>query len=81
MIWADHVEAPVAEEVEKYRVELAADDGSVEALSLDLAVPQAIVPASQIEPFIIGNVSKLSVRIYQIGDHGLSEALAFEIPL
>lgn len=79
-IWPDHVEVPLAEEVEQYRVELSAESDSQVAISLDSVVPQAIVSEAQFEPFIVSNISYLSASVYQIGAYGLSEALAFEIP-
>ncbi len=81
IIWSDHVEVPLAEEVEKYRLELSADDGSGATLSYQLAVPQTIVSAIEIDPFLVGNVSNINARIQQIGAYGLSEALTFDIPL
>lgn len=81
IIWSDHVEVPLAEEVEKYRLELLADNGSGGALSYELAVPQTTVLAVEIDPFLVGNASSISVKIHQIGAYGLSDALAFEIPL
>jgi hypothetical protein len=80
-IWSDHVEVPLAEEAEKYQVELSADDGSEAVISLESVVPQAIVASTQIEPFLAGTISQLSIKIFQIGASGRSAALAFEIPL
>mgnify|MGYP003643011927 FL=1 len=80
-IWSDHVEVPLAEEVEKYRVELSASDGSVAPVFQESAVPLIIVSVAEIDPFFINNISNISARIFQVGAHGLSEALVFEIPL
>ncbi len=80
-IWSDHVEVPLAEEVEKYRVELSASDGSIVPVLHESAVPLAVVPAAQIAPFFVDNISNISARVRQVGAHGLSAALAFEIPL
>jgi len=80
-IWSDHVEVPLAEEAEKYRVELSAGDGSEALISLESIVPQVIVDSAQIEPFLAGNPSQLGVKIFQVGASGRSAALAFAIPL
>ena len=79
-IWSDHVEVPLAEEVEQYRVELSADDGSV-SISLDSTVPHITVSAAQIAPILISNFSHLSAKVHQVGAYSLSEALILEIPL
>ncbi len=81
IIWLDYVEVPLAEEVEKYRLELSADDGSETALSYEVALPRTIVPAAEIAPFLVSNVSGISAKIQQIGAYGLSDPLVFEIPL
>lgn len=80
-IWSDHVEVPLAEEVEKYRIELATDDGSEAAVSLESPEAHATISAAQIEPIITSNISNISIRIFQVGASGRSVALAFEIPL
>lgn len=80
-VWSDRVEVPLAEEVEKYRVELSAGDGSGISVSVESTVPQAIVSQEQIELFRMNNDSQLIAKVYQIGVYGLSEALDFQIPL
>ncbi|MEH6662952.1 MAG: phage tail protein [Parasphingorhabdus sp.] len=80
-IWSDHVEVPLAEEVEKYRVELAVADGSVASVSLESPEESVIISAAQIQAFVTNNINDISVRIFQIGGSGRSAALAFEIPL
>tara|TARA_R110001606_G_scaffold396190_1_gene569851 strand:+ start:912 stop:3137 length:2226 start_codon:yes stop_codon:yes gene_type:complete len=80
-LWPDHVEVPLAEEVEKYRIEISADDGAGLSLLLESAVPQIIVPAAQLEPFFLSNINYLNTTVFQIGAYGLSEGLAFEISL
>ena len=80
-IWADHVEVPLAEEAEKYRVELSASDGS-EPLFLDEpVVPKVVVSEAQIQVFQAGNNSNIWVKVFQVGAAGRSAPLAFEIPL
>ncbi|VWX61297.1 GTA baseplate fiber-binding domain-containing protein [Sphingorhabdus sp. 109] len=80
-VWSDHVGVPLAEAGEKYRVELVADGGSVAVVALETTEPFAIVSTAQIEPFMTGNASSMDVSIFQIGDAGRSEPLAFSIPL
>ncbi|MGB5484862.1 phage tail baseplate protein [Parasphingorhabdus sp.] len=80
-IWSDHVEVPLAEEVEKYRVELSPDDGSGVAISIESAIPHVVLSASQMEPFIASGIGNISAKICQVGAYGLSEALVIDIPL
>ena len=72
---------PLAEEIEKYRVELSADDGSVGTIVIEPEVPNVILTVEQIDPFRDGNIDSMIARIRQIGSYGLSEELVIEIPL
>jgi hypothetical protein len=80
-VWRDHVEVPLAEEDEQYRVELSADNVSVAPLLLNSEVPRIVVAAAQLDRFIINNINNISVSIWQIGASGQSSALIFEVPL
>jgi len=80
-IWADHVEVPLAEEFEKYRVELSEEGDSEPAIVIETSEPQVVVAADQIAPILAHNSSGMTAQIRQIGSHGLSDALAFTIPL
>jgi len=79
-IWSDHVDVPLAEEAEQYRIELAAGEESVAIVSLEVQEARVTISSAQLEPFVAGNIDILSVRIFQIGDAGQSVALAFGIP-
>ncbi|MEH6715318.1 phage tail protein [Parasphingorhabdus flavimaris] len=81
MIWPDHVEVSLAEEIEKYRVELSADDGSVGTIMIEPEVPNVTLTVEQIDPFRDGSIDSMIARIRQIGSYGLSEELMIEIPL
>ena len=78
-IWSDHVEVPLAEEVEQYRIELRSDTAPESALSRQSSEPQANISAAEVEMITSGNVNKISVKIFQIGAFGLSDPLIFEI--
>ena len=78
-IWSDHVEVPLAEEVEQYRIELRSDTAPGSALSRQSSEPQAVISAAEVEMITSGNVNKISVKIFQIGAFGLSDPLIFEI--
>ena len=80
-VWSDHVEVPLAEEVEKYRLELSGDDGSGVAISIESVTPQVVLSAAQIKPFLAGGIGSISARIRQVGAYALSDALAIEIQL
>jgi hypothetical protein len=80
-IWSDHVEVPLAEEAEKYHVDLSAESLPENTVSGETAEPRIFLSAAQIEPFRTSNVSTLDVAIFQVGASGRSPALAFDIPL
>ena len=79
-IWPDHVEVPLAEEFEKYRVELSEEVDSEPAIVIETSEPQVVVAADQIAPILANNISGITAKISQIGSHGLSDALALTIP-
>jgi len=81
IIWSDHVEVPLAEEIEKYQVELSVPAGPGVAMLIESVMPHVIILATQIEPFLASNISNISVKIFQVGASGRSAALAFDIPL
>ena len=78
-IWADHVEVPLAEEFEKHRFELIAQGAAEAGISFEPTVPQVTLPAEQIGPLLANNPDLLIAKIYQIGVHGMSHPLEFEI--
>ena len=80
-VWSDHVEVPLAEEAEKYRVELSEEDSLEISLSLESVEPQVIISSAQLAPILLNNINYLTARIYQIGVNRLSPALIVEIPL
>ena len=77
-IWADHVDVPLAEETEKYRVVVRADGVPEGLVSSDVAEPRILLAAAAIASFLTGNIA---VEIFQVGGSGLSPPLAFGIPL
>ena len=79
-IWSDHVEVPLAEEAEKYWIELSTADGSAAPFSFESAAPQVIVSAALIDQIRLGSVS-IGVKIFQVGASARSAPLAFEISL
>ena len=80
-VWSDHVDVPLAEESEKYRVELSADDLPGVTVSRAAAEPLILFSEPEMAPFVTANISNMEVEIFQVGESGLSPALAFEIPL
>jgi hypothetical protein len=81
MIWPDHVEVPLAEEVEKYRLELSPAGGSGASIMIESEMPHVIISADQIGPFQAGEFDSLIAKVYQIGAYGVSEALVVEMPI
>ena len=81
MTWADHVEVPVAEEAEKYQVELSAPAASGTVVSRESVAPFITLSAAEIESFTTSEIGHIEARIFQVGASGRSVALAFQIPL
>ena len=69
LLWPDHVEIPLAEESEKYRVLI---DGQTIA---ELAVPLLVVPAAAVQEYRDLGMSDLPVTIHQVGQHNISDPL------
>jgi len=74
------VEVPLAEESEKYRVELSADvlPGPV---FRETAEPRIVLDAKEMEPFMTADISTVGVAIIQVGAAGQSPPLKFDIIL
>ena len=79
--WSDHVEVPLAEETEKYRIQLSADGLPEATISRETPEPRIHFTAAEIQPMVTGNISALGVAIVQVGAFGQSPPLAFDITL
>ncbi len=75
LIWPDHVEIPLAEEAEKYRVRI--DNEIVD----EPHVPVTLLPAATVQAYRDVSVSSLSIEVQQIGSHNVSDPLLFEVPI
>ncbi|WP_417611449.1 phage tail protein [Parasphingorhabdus sp.] len=80
-IWPDHVDVPLAEESEGYRVELAAESGSGPVIVIETSEPRVTVDVDQMETEFAPNINEVVAKIHQIGSHGLSGPLAFTIAI
>ena len=80
-IWSDHVEVPLAEESEKYRVELSADSLPGPVVLRETAEPRIVLEATEMEPFMAADISIVGVAIVQVGAAGQSPPLMFDIIL
>ena len=80
-IWSDQVDVPLAEEFEKYRVELRSDTIAEAAFSVQLPEPQVTIAAAEIQSIFSDNSNQINVKIVQIGAYGRSDPLAFDIPI
>lgn len=81
LFWLDHVEVPLGEEIEKYRIELSADSEDGARVIFESLTPKIIIAPADIAPFLLLNGSSLNAKISQVGDYGLSEVLTLTIPL
>ncbi len=74
-IWPDHVEIPLAEETERYRVSIA---------SVSIAEPMMpflMLPAPNVQDYRDAGVSSLSIAVRQIGQHNISDPLLFTVEI
>ncbi|OAO02649.1 hypothetical protein A8B75_12005 [Sphingomonadales bacterium EhC05] len=77
LVWADHVEVPIAEESEKYRLVVASDLGNV----IETSAPWTVIAADQIQQFRDAEVEQLQIHIHQLGRHGQSKPCLISITL
>jgi hypothetical protein len=70
-VWIDGADAPLGEETEAYRVEIARGDGAARAV--EVASPQFVVPAAE-------RSAPLTISVRQIGTHGRSPAAVIVLP-
>ena len=75
------MEVPLAEETEKYRIQLSADGLPEATISRETPEPRIHFTAAEIQPMVTGNISALGVAIVQVGAFGQSPPLAFDITL
>ena len=75
LMWQDHVEIPLAEETERYRVLIG------DQIWSEPAVPVAIISATDVQTYRGLGASSLSVAIRQIGQHHISAPLLFEMEI
>lgn len=75
LMWPDHVEIPLAEETERYRVLIG------NQLLAEPTVPFVIISAAGVQAYRDVGTSNLSVVIRQIGQHHISDPLLFEVEI
>lgn len=75
LMWPDHVEIPLAEEAERYRVLIGNE------IVAEPVVPVATIPAADVQTYRDMGASSLSVEIRQIGQHHISDPLLFEMEI
>jgi hypothetical protein len=77
--WPDQVEAPLAEENERYRIDIMPQPGFPR--SVETSVPLWTYSSAQRAADIASGASQLSIAIRQIGTHGLSQAALIQLAL
>jgi len=81
LAWPDHVETPLAEEQERYRLILADPEQTTTLLEEDVDQPQYTLSAVLLEMFRDNGITAMSASIQQVGTHRLSLPLTLSIPL
>jgi hypothetical protein len=77
--WPDHVDAPLAEEAERYRIEIAPQPGLPR--TDEVTSPLWIYSAAQRTSDVAAGATALMIAIRQIGTHGLSHPALVSVPL
>lgn len=67
--WLDHVDVPLGESIERYRVEITGRTGNI---AVHVERPQVTLAAAELQALGAG---LLTCSVRQIGDHAISEAL------
>jgi hypothetical protein len=78
--WSDGIDAPLAEETELYRIEIAASPSAI-SLSETLPQPQYVLPAAQLADMRAAGVTSLTIRVLQIGRFALSDPATKAFPI
>ncbi|GAA0488435.1 hypothetical protein GCM10009096_34210 [Parasphingorhabdus litoris] len=75
LLWPDHIETPLAEETERYRVSVNP------SLVHEPRQPSITISADVVQEYRESGVSILSLEIRQIGRHNISEPLSLAIAI
>jgi hypothetical protein len=75
LIWPDHVEIPLAEEMERYRVSIASESIA------EPMMPFLILSAPDVQDYRDAGASSLSIAVRQIGQHNISDPLFFTVEI
>jgi hypothetical protein len=78
--WPDGIDAPLAEETELYRIEIAASPSAI-SLSETLSQPQYLLPAAQLAGMRAAGATSLSIHVHQIGRFALSDPATKAFPI
>ena len=78
--WSDGIDAPLAEETELYRIEIATSPSAM-SLSESLAQPHYLLPAAQLAEMRAAGATSLTISVYQIGRFALSDPATKAFPI
>ncbi len=81
LVWADHVDVPLAENFERYHVLVAPEGVPGEPQLFEAPGSQLLLSAELLGQFRLAGASRISVRLHQLGQGGLSDSLACSIPI
>jgi len=79
LAWLDNVEVPLGEEFERYRVDIKPENISGFDSIVDVTTSSYSLPAATVQGYRDAGATALSVQVSQVGQHGLSDPLNWQI--
>lgn len=81
LLWLDGVDAPLAEDHERYRIVIRPDEGSESVRVLELFAPQLVISSAEVAEYLSSGAVHLICEVSQTGRYGLSDPLIISVPL
>ncbi len=76
--WIDHVDAPLGENAEGYRITIANNLGV--SISSESQAPAVTLSAAQLQGVLANTQAPLTIDVQQVGTYGVSPPAPFEVP-
>ncbi|MEO9470361.1 phage tail protein [Parasphingorhabdus sp.] len=81
LLWLDGVDAPRAEDDERYRISIWLDEGSQLVAVEEVSAPQFEISAADVTQYISSGTISLTFEVSQIGRYGWSDPLIISVSL
>jgi len=81
LLWLDGVDAPLAEDDERYGIVIRLDEGSESVATMEVLAPQLVISATDVTQYISLGATRLICEISQIGRYGWSDAMTMSVSL